>query len=185
MSASRKWTNIRRSIQVYIGNTVDVDGVELPIYHDYFYGDPEDMRDALGNPYRGWVETNFVDQTAGRKGSATLQVDCYSRIGEEGSETGDPFGMFVDEIADSVLEPFSGIGLNGVQKGIFHVMDYADINNPVDTGMCIYMMNDDGHVGEPQERRRLNFEQDYRRVTLTLRFQLIQDMLGPVGFYVN
>lgn len=185
MSASRKWTNIRRSIQVYMGNSVILGGYEVPIFHDYYYGDPDSLRDATGQQYRAWVETAFIQQNAGRKGIALMQVDCYSRVGEEGDPTGDPFGMFVEDIADEVLVPFSGLKTNGVQKGAFHVYDYADVNNPVDTGMCIYMMNGGGQVGEPDDRRRLDFYQDFRRVTLTLRFQLIQDMAGSAAFYTS
>jgi len=185
MSAARKWTNIRRSIQVYMGNSVLVDGYEAPIFHDYYYGDPDSLRDATGQQYRAWAETAFLQQTAGRKGSALLQVDCYSRVGEEGEASGDPFGMFVDEIADEILTPFSGLKIGGVQKGIFHVFDYSDINNPVDAGMCIYMINSQGQAGEPEDRRRLDFYQDFRRVTLTLRFQLIQDMAGLAAFYTT
>tara|TARA_Y100001938_G_C7906542_1_gene337322 strand:+ start:84 stop:647 length:564 start_codon:yes stop_codon:yes gene_type:complete len=184
-SASRKWTNIRRSIQVYIGNTVTVDGYDAPVFHDYYYGDPDSLRDATGQEYRAWIETSFIQQTAGRKGSALLQVDCYSRVGEEGSPSADPFGMFVDDLADEVLAPFSGLKTSGIQKGIFHVFDYADVNNPVDANMCLYMINSEGHVGEPEDRKRLDFYQDFRRVTLTLRFQLIQDMAGPAAFYTT
>ncbi|MEC7116516.1 MAG: hypothetical protein VXW76_08150 [Actinomycetota bacterium] len=185
MSASRKLTNIRRSIQTHVGNSVIVDGVEYPIFHDYYYGDPEARRDATGTSEPAWIETFFISQGAGRKGESILQVDCYSRIGEEGSASGDPFGILVDDIADAILTPFSGLNMDETRKASFHVMDYSDVQNPVDTGMCIYMINSDGHVGEPEDRVRLNFEQDYRRVTLRLRFQLIQDMLGPAGFYVS
>ncbi len=186
MSApSRKLTNIRRSIQTHVGNSVIVDGTSYPIYHDYYFGDPDSRRDATGTSDPAWVETFFISQGAGRMGESIMQMDCYCRVGEEGGAGGDPFGMLVDEIADAVLLPFSGLGLDESHKGILHVMDYADVQNPQDTGMCIYMINSDGCIGEPEDRIRLTFEQDYRRVTLRLRFQLIQDMLGPAGFYVN
>ncbi len=181
-SAARKWTNIRRSIQTKIGNFVTVDGYDAPVFYDYYYADPDANRTGSGE-YRMWAEAIFLETTAGRKGEAILQIDCYSRVGEEDDPTSDQFGMKVDDLADEILAPFSGVDVTGLQKGIFHVNDYADINNPVDAGMCLYMINSDGNVGEPEDRRRLDFYQDFRRVTLRLRFQLIQDMAGPVAFY--
>lgn len=181
-SAARKWTNIRRSIQTKIGNFVTVDGYDAPVFYDYYYADPDGNRTGSGE-YRMWAEAIFLETTAGRKGEAILQIDCYSRVGEEDDPTSDQFGMVVDDLADEILAPFSGVDLTGLQKGIFHVNDYADVNNPVDAGMCLYMINSDGNVGEPEDRRRLDFYQDFRRVTLRLRFQLIQDMAGPVAFY--
>lgn len=186
MSASaRSVTNIRRSIQTQLGNSLIVNNVEYPIFHDYYYGDPEARRDATGTSEPAWIETFFVSQGAGRMGESILQVDCYSRVGEEGGATSDPFGILVDEIADAVLIPFSGVDIGGSKKAVFDVMDYSDVQNPVSTGACILMINSDGHTGEPEDRVRLNFEQDYRRVTLRLRFQLKQDMLGPAGYYTN
>ena len=181
-SAARKWTNIRRSIQTKIGNFVTVDGYDAPVFYDYYYADPDGNRTGSGE-YRMWAEAIFLETTAGRKGEAILQIDCYSRVGEEDDPTSDQFGMMVDDLADEILAPFSGVDVTGLQNGIFHVNDYADVNNPVDACMCLYMINSDGNVGEPEDRRRLDFYQDFRRVTLRLRFQLIQDMAGPVAFY--
>lgn len=184
IAPSRKWTNIRRSIQTKIGNSVVVNGYTAPIYYDYYYADPDGNRTGAG-AYRMWAEAFFLEMTAGRKGEAILQIDCYSRVGQEDDPTSDQFGMNVDDLADEVLAPFSGLDVTGLQNGIFHVNDYADVNNPVDAGMCLYMINSAGNVGEPEERRRLDFYQDFRRVTLRLRFQLIQDMAGPAAFYTS
>ena len=184
-ASSRKWTNIRRTIQSKMGNSVIVNAYEAPIYHDYSHGDPENLRDPSGQKYRAWVETTFLEQMAGRKGSATMQVDCYSRVGEEGDPTSDPFGMFVEDLAEASIDIFTGLSMGGGHNASFDVMDYSDVNNPVDTGMCIYMINSSGHIGEPEDRKRLDFYQDLRRVTITLRFQLIQDMAGQAAFYTS
>lgn len=181
-AASRKWTNIRRSIQSRIGNFVVVNGYSAPIFYDYYYADPDGNRTGSGT-YRMWAEAFFIESTAGRKGEAVLQIDCYSRVGEEDDVSSDQFGMEIDDMTDEILAPFSGVDVTGLQNGIFHVMDYADVNNPVDADMCLYMINSQGNIGEPEERKRLDFYQDFRRVTIRLRFQLIQDMAGPVAFY--
>ena len=90
-AASRKWTNIRRSIQSRIGNFVVVNGYSAPIFYDYYYADPDGNRTGSG-AYRMWAEAFFIESTAGRKGEAILQIDCYSRVGEEDDVSSDQFG---------------------------------------------------------------------------------------------
>ena len=185
MEAARKWSNIRRTIQMKMGNSITVDGRVVPIYHDYRWADPDAMRDSGTGEQPAWIETRFVSQLAGHKGSALMQVDLYSRIGPEGSATADPFGLFIEDMADQALEPFSGVTNTGCQKGVFIVNDYTDPANPTQTQMRLLMQSSAGNIGEPQEKTRLDFQEDFRRVTMSLRFRTIQDAAGAVAFYTD
>ena len=184
MNPDRKWSNIRRTIQTLIGNNVTYDAVDYPVYHDYAFGDPDAMRQANTLAEPAWTETAFITQGAGRKTVALWQVDVYSRIGGEGEATGDPFGFICEGIAEKILEVFSGVDASGLQRGKFHVNDYADPQNPTMTSMCVFMQNQNGDIGEPDEKKRLDFQDDFRRVTMTLRFRTVQDAAGPEAFYV-
>tara|TARA_R100000388_G_scaffold7971_1_gene7429 strand:+ start:291 stop:848 length:558 start_codon:yes stop_codon:yes gene_type:complete len=185
MDASRSWSNIRRTIQTWVGNSVSFDGVDYPVYHDYAFSDPDAMRSAGADGQPAWVETAFILQGAGRRDDALWQVDVYSRVGGEGEATGDPFGLICEGIAEALLEPFSGVDATGLQKGKKYVNDYADPQNPSPTTMCLFMQNSNGDIGEPDEKRRLAFQDDFRRVTMTIRFKTIQDAAGPEAFYTN
>ena len=185
MEAARQWMNIRRSIQTQIGNSVTVDGRVVPVYHDYRWSDPDAMRDSGTGAEAAWVETAFIQQNAGRRGIALMQIDAFSRIGPEGDATSDPFGVFIDMVAEQVLSVFSGVQANGTQRGIFTINDYTDPANPTATSMVLFMQSSDGDIGEPDEKRRLAFHDDYRRVTMTVRFQTIQDASGPAAFYAD
>ena len=168
-----------------MGNSVTVNARTVPIYHDYRWADPDSMRDSGVGEQAAWIETQFISQLAGHKGSALMQVDLYSRIGPEGSPTADPFGVFIEDMADEVLEPFAGLGENGCQKGIFMVNDYSDPANPTPTQMRLLMQSSAGNIGEPQEKTRLDFQDDFRRVTMSLRFRTIQDAAGAAAFYTD
>lgn len=182
MTPERKWSNIRRTVQTFIGNSVTVDGRVVPIYHDYAHADPDAMRaGATAKP--AWVETAFLTMGAALRGDALLQVDCFSRIGEEGAATADPFGLFCEAVLEAIGEKFSGVDASGVQRGKMFVKDYADPQNPTTTTMCLFMQNSRGDIGEVQEKRRTDFQQDFRRATMTLRFRTIQDAAGPAAFY--
>ncbi len=162
-----------------------VDGRAIPVFHDYAFADPDAMRTPGAGAKAAWAETVFIIENAGRRGVALWQIDTYSRIGGEGDPTSDPFGFFCENIAQEILEAFSGLKANGVQRGKFPVLDYADPNNPTDTGMCLWLQNANGDIGEPDEKRRLDFADDFRRVTMTLRFRTIQDSAGKAAFYVD
>ena len=185
VAASRSWLNIRRTVQTRVGNSVTVDGRTVPIYHDDARADP-DARAANGTgAVSAWVETAFITQQAGRRGAALWQVDIYSRIGPDGAATADPFGAFVEGVADAILDVVAGETAGGVTRGKFMVNDYADPQNPTVTGMCLLMQNNAGDIGEPNDRRRLAFHEDFRRVTMTLRFRTIQDAAGASAFYTD
>ena len=185
MEAARKWPNIRRTVQMKIGNSLNVEGRQVPVYHDYAFADPDAMRQAGTTPVAAWVETAFISQGAGHRADALWQLDVFSRIGGEGEATGDPFGMFCEAICEALLTVFAGVGASGVQRGKFFINDYADPANPVATSMCLLMQNSRGDVGEPQEKRRVPFQDDYRRVTMTMRFRTIQDAAGQAAFYTD
>ena len=79
MDASRLSTNIRRSIQVEIGNTVQYGGVDYPVYHDYSFADPDDAANTEApSPNDAWVETQTISQGAGRRSFTLLQMDVFS-----------------------------------------------------------------------------------------------------------
>lgn len=185
MNPNRQWSNIRRTIQTWLGNEVTYNGTAYPVYHDYAFADPDAMRDAGAGGEPAWVETAFLLQGAGHRNDALWQVDVYSRIGGEGEATGDPFGFICEGIAEVILDPFSGVDASGSQNGKRYVNDYADPQNPTATTMCLFMQNDQGDIGEPDEKRRLAFQDDFRRVTMTLRFKTIQDATGPEAFYTD
>tara|TARA_Y100001970_G_scaffold281779_1_gene393249 strand:- start:531 stop:1091 length:561 start_codon:yes stop_codon:yes gene_type:complete len=183
LPATRSIANIRRTIQSVIGNSVQVGADAIPVYHDYSFADPDNLR-GTGNIDRAWVETHFIQQRAGSRGFTTLQIDCYSRIGEEGSATSDAFGMYVESIADEILSLFSGVDGQGNQRGYIQVQDFAaDPLNPVNVNMFLLMQTPTGDIGVPQERVRLSLDQDFRRVTITMAFRTIQDAAGPAAFY--
>lgn len=183
VAASRQWLNIRRTVQTALGNSITVDGRAVPIYHDDANADPDARAKQGVGAVPAWVETTFLTQLAGRRGAALWQVDCYSRIGGEGGATSDPFGLYVEQMADAVIATFSGLDASGQFKGKLFVKDYANPQAPTTTGMCLMLQNSAGDVGEPNDRKRLSFSDDYRRVSITLRFRTIQDATGSAAFY--
>ena len=183
MSVETSWANIRRTIQTTIGESVAYGALTVPILHDYYSADPDDLAGGgARNP--AWVETQFIQALAGKRGEALMQLDIFSQTGDHAGDGGDQFGFRVDGIADAILDIFKGTRSNGVQRGKLFVKDYTgDINNPVVTSMALLMQSTAGNIGEPQERRRLDFSQDFRRVTMRLRFRTIQDAAGNAAFY--
>ena len=183
LPAERSIANIRRTIQTVIGDSVQVGADAIPVYHDYSFADPDNTRDT-GTIQRAWVETFFLQQMAANRGFSTLQVDCYSRIGQQGSADSDAFGFYVESIADEILSLFTGVDGQGNQRGYIRVKDYSvDPINPTDLNMFLLMQTPGGDIGVPQERVRLSLEQDFRRVTITMAFRTIQDAAGPAAFY--
>ncbi len=186
MDPSRFSTNLRRTIQVKIGNTVQFNGVDYPIYHDYSFADPDDAMDTENpSPNDAWVETYTVSQTAGRRGFTLLQIDIFSKVGGEGEASGDPFGLRADSIADSIESIFSGIDVNGELRSHIRVNDYADVNNPSATDRYILCQNSRGDLGVCEERSRKPSEDGLRRIILTYRFRLMQDAAGHAAFYTD
>jgi hypothetical protein len=186
VDASRFSTNIRRSIQVLMGNLVEINGVDYPIYHDYSFADPDDAADTNNpSPNDAWIETVTLSQTAGRRGFTLLQLDIFSKIGGEGEAAGDPFGLRADAMADAMESIFSGIGANCSLRSYIRVNDYADVNNPVATDRFILGQNSAGDVGVCEERTRKPSEDGLRRIILTYRFRLLQDAAGPAAFYTD
>ena len=186
MDASRVSTNIRRTIQVKIGNTVSYGGASYPIYHDYSFADPDDANDVItSNPNDAWVETVTLAQGAGRRSFTLLQIDIFSKIGGRGEASGDPFGIRAESIADSLESIFSGINDIGGYKSCFEVKDYSDVNNPTSTDRQILCQNSNGDMGMPQERVRSSSEDGLRRIILTYRFRLLQDAAGQAAFYTD
>ena len=96
----------------------------------------------------------------------------------------DPFGFHLDEMNEKLLDVFQGVDAGGLQKGKFHVQDYSDPFAPTVTSMCIFCQSAGGQIGEPDDVRRLNFSQDFRRDTISLRFLLVQDAAGGAAFYL-
>jgi len=184
MDASRLSTNIRRSIQVEIGNTVQYGGVDYPVYHDYSFADPDDAANTEApSPNDAWVETQTISQGAGRRSFTLLQMDVFSKVGGEGEASGDPFGMRADSLTDSLESIFSGLNGTGCFKAYLKVKDYADVNNPVETDRNIICQNSAGDLGMCEERVRKPSEDGLRRIILTYRFRLLQDAAGPAAFY--
>ena len=184
MKPERLWSNIRRTIQTAVGNELTVDGVQVPVYHDYVYGDPDNLR-KVSTEHPLWMETAFLTSGAGRRSDALWQIDVFSRVGIEGEATGDPLGFRLDAGVQAVVDVFSGTDPSGSQRGKFPVKDFLDPQNPVTTSMCVLMQNSDGNVGEVNAVQRLDFSQDFRRASITARFRLIQDAAGTAAFYTG
>lgn len=186
MDPFRLHTNIRRTVQSQIGNLVTADGDDYPVYHDWSWADPDDARDgSSADGDVAWVETVFVFEGAGRRSFSLLQADIFSRIGEPGGAEGDPFGMRVGAIADSLESIFSGLRPDGAMRAFFDIQDFADPAAPLDTGVCMVCQNSDGSFGMAEERKRTPVENSLRRVTLTWRFRLKQDAAGQSAFYTD
>lgn len=186
LPAYRKETNIRRSIQVVIGNTVTFGGVNFSVYHDYAFADPDDARGGPAHTaQRAWVETATIFQGAGRRGFSLFEANVYSRIGAEGEADGDPFGLRAEGIADEMESVFTGTTPAGAQRGCLQVMDFVNPAVPVGTSEMMVCQNSRGDVGEIEQRARPPVEKDLRRVTLTWRFRLVQDAAGPAAFYTG
>ena len=184
MSAGSDWSNIRRTIQTKVGNSMVLDGRSVPIYHDYTESDPDNRRES-GNQKAAWVETKFLTQGAGRRADALWQLDLYSRKGPPNSTTADQFGLFIDRMATALCSPFRGVDPTGLQRGKFHVLDFSDPTAPTSTTMCLFMQNARGDIGEPDEIARLDFYEDFRRATVTMRFRTVQDASGPASYYTT
>ena len=186
MDASRFSTNIRRTIQVLIGTTVQYSAVDYPIYHDYSFADPDDAADTENpSPNDAWVETYTLSQGAGRRSFTMLQLDIFSIIGGKGEASGDPFGLRAESIADSIESIFSGVDVDGCMRSHITVNDYSDVNNPASTDRVILCQNSRGDVGGCEERSRKPSEEGLRRIILTYRFRLLQDAAGPAAFYID
>tara|TARA_B100000927_G_scaffold278034_1_gene260234 strand:- start:1459 stop:2019 length:561 start_codon:yes stop_codon:yes gene_type:complete len=186
MDASRTSKNIRITIQDKIGNDVTVDGITYPIYHNYVFADPDDKRSPDARTQSpAWVESTFVSQTAGRRGFSLLQLDVFSKVGGESEDDNDPFGMRAEDIADALEDLFSGLNNQGRHKSRFHVKNYQNPFNPIDTGVCMLCKNSRGDLGMVEERRISSSEEGLRRITITMRFQLLQDASGPAAFYID
>ena len=161
MTAGTGWANIRRTIQTEIGNDIVFGALTVPVFHDYYSADPDDLA-GIDARRPAWVETRFLNQLAGRRGFALLQLDVFSQVSPHDGDDGDQFGFRADGIGDRLADLFSGVRNNGVQKGKFFVRDYeADINNPATTTMCLFMQSSSGNIGELEDRRRLDFSQDF------------------------
>lgn len=178
-----RWANIRRTIQTEIGNSIAYAGSDVPIFHDYYSADPDDLS-SIDSRKPAWVETRFINQLAGRRGFALLQLDVFSQVSSHNGDDGDQFGFRADGISDAIADLFSGVRPSGVQRGKVFIKDYeSDINNPTITKMCLFMQSSVGNIGELEDRRRLDFAQDFHRVTLRMRFRTIQDAAGNAAFY--
>ena len=186
MDPFRLHANIRRTIQTMVGNTVTVDAVQYPIYHDYSWADPDDARAGVAHDGEvAWVETVFINEGAGRRAFSLFQLDVFSRVGAPGDPDGDPFGMRAEAISDQLESIFSGIHAGGVMRAFFDVQDFSDPAAPVSTGVCMQCQNSRGDYGLAEDRKRLPVENSLRRVTLTMRFRLKQDAAGPSAFYTD
>lgn len=186
LAAHRRHTNIRRTIQVALGNVVTLGGVTYPIYHDYSFADPSDARGGPNHQAdRLWVETAFITQQAGRRLFSLVEANVFSRVGGEGEAGGDPFGVRIGGVADELEGIFSGLTADGNQLGYLEISDFADPANPVATGEHLVCQNSRGDFGLVEERKRFPTDSELRRITLTWRFRTIQDAAGAAAFYTS
>ncbi|MFN3199990.1 MAG: hypothetical protein ACE366_16460 [Bradymonadia bacterium] len=184
--AGRKTSNIRRSIQVRIGDEVSTDttgargqttSVTAQIHHGDPWADPEAVGDPSQVPADQWLTTTWVEDGAGRRGSSLLQIDVYSLIKGRGDLDGDPHGMIADDLADAVEALFVGReddGL-GAERALIPVSDYIVPTSPVATTETALCITSSGSRGTPQDRRRVRAGAHWR-ITLRFRFRLIRDL---------
>lgn len=179
LPAYRRADYIHRTIQSIIGDTITTAAADTyRVYHDYPFGDPGGTReDESDQEATGWVETRFVSGGAGRRGASILQIDVWRRVMGEGDAAGDPFGTKIDEMTDALVEVFSGIRGNGVQKGVFDVLDWSDPLNPVSTDECVLCITTRGDIGEAEQIERMAADdQRMRHVIMRYRFTLLADV---------
>lgn len=200
MTAHRDHTNIKRSFQAAIGDTLETSDGTFPVYHDYAFADPglaaggagqgdeweaegAEGTDAGAREDFAWVEVRWLDEMAGGKGYSMAQVDVFSRVGAPTSERRDPMGLVCERLAGAVQATFRGVS-EPRDRWFVEVLDYSDIDNPTGTGEhLIIQSNVTGQFGEVAERRRHPLQHGLQRVTLTFTMRLVQDAAGPSAFY--
>lgn len=188
LAAARRASNIRRSVQTAIGNAITTaTGAVYPVYHSSPWSDPGGVRqDASDVEQTGWVETQWVDGLAGRRGASILQADIYRRILSEGQALADPFGIEADAMLDALTDVFSGLGTGGVLKACVRVKDFAIPAAPVNTDTYALCIATRGQYGEPESVTRQPLQGGgIRRITARWRFILTSDAGDGAGFYTS
>lgn len=184
--AGRKTSNIRRSIQVRIGDEISADttgargqstSVTAKIHHEDPWADPEAVSNPSQAPAAQWLSTTWVEDGAGRRGSSLLQLDVYSAIKGRGALDGDPHGIIADDLADAVEALFVGRADDGLgaERALIPVLDYLVPTSPVATDAMALCITSSGSRGTPQDRRRAKMASHWR-ITLRFRFRLIRDL---------
>lgn len=200
MTAHRDHTNIKRSFQARIGDTLETADGTFPVYHDYAFADPgltaggagegdewaaegAEGTDAGAREDAAWVEVRWLDEMAGGKGYSSAQVDVFSRVGAPTSALRDPMGLVCERLANAVQARFRGVA-EPRDNWFVEILDYADLDDPTGTGEYLVVQSDaTGAFGEPAERRRHPLQNGLQRVTLTYTVRLVQDAAGAAAFY--
>ena len=197
MSTARDHTNIKRSFQARIGDTVETGGRTFQVFHDYAFADPElsaggdlalgegwtKLHDGAVAELPGWIEVTWLQELAGRKGYSIAQIDCFTRVQGETDALRDPFGLWVERLAEAVEKRFRGRTEEDLPAGWIEIADYSDPESPEATGERLCVQGRTGHIGEPEERHRHPVRAGLQRVTLTFAIRLVQDAQGPAAFY--
>lgn len=198
--AHRDHTNIKRSFQGRIGNTVETPAGTFPVYHDYAYADPgltaggagdDDEWEAEGaeggvtgaEEDWAWVEVRWLDELAGTGDYSMAQIDVFSRVGAPTDTHRDPMGLVCERLASEVQGRFWGVA-DPRDRWFIEVLDYVDPDDPTGTGEFLVVQSaTNGRFGEATERRRHPLQGGLQRVTLTYTVRLVQDAAGAAAFY--
>lgn len=184
MQAWSKSANLIFSFQARIPtpllvSTVDAAGdpldLEIPVYFDTSWDDPEDLQSGGELPDRAFVGLRWREEEAGDGRWHVVQVDVMVRIGAKTDPYRDPFGRQARDIADAFAELWRGREPgNDQMRWCIDIDDYADPANPVATGVCaeVFARDTPGGYGLANERISLLLEEGYRRITMVFTIRL-------------
>lgn len=198
IQAHRDHTNIKRSFQNRIGQTVESPHGTFNAYHDYAFADPDLVAGGagIGEAFAvedgeevtedfAWIETRWLAERAGGRGWSVAQVDVFSRAGAPTSERRDPMGLVVERLASEVQQLFRGVA-SPTDNWFVEVLDFTDVDDPTGTGEFLVVQSSGNLAfGEAEERHRHPLQDGLQRVTLTFSMRLVQDAAGPAAFYVR
>lgn len=185
MPPFRRRSNIQRSFQTRVGNTVTTQAaVVVPVFWNRSLDDPDAASDDDGTPLDAWIECIWITQRAGRLGASIVQVDVYRRVEGAGDADSDLQGLEADDIADAFEDIWSGLDGDGGRLAYFNVLDYtADPATPPDTGECAIVGSLGGLIGEGDVPRATPPEGGFQRRTLRFTVRLVHDLAGSEAFY--
>jgi len=180
--------NIHFSVLNRIGETVTVDAVNYPVYHERAMRDPEERRRPAATPDVAWVETHWTQQRAGMGQFSLLQIDVRSRVGTPTDPSRDELGDLNDAIMDEVLSLF--LGNNAVMPGRKNfniaVLDMAGGGPPfAELGTCVMCQPSSGRFGSPESETKFGLRDGLWKQTAILRFRMPRDTGHQAAFYTE
>ncbi|MCP4741468.1 MAG: hypothetical protein GY871_04460 [Actinomycetales bacterium] len=166
------------SVDSIAGNPPAAINLQVPVYSNYAWADPNDDGDPVDPPDPAFITTTWLQDGAGRNSVSLVQVDCWRRTGLPGDAAPDPFGVTAADIADAVEEAFMGMEPGGAFRWAPRVYNFLiDPQNPTETDECLWVQ-DTGRPnawGTPSAREIINDDPRMQRVSLTFTVRLRLD----------